>query len=108
MPLVSLPISSCARGLRHDPAEARDDARQHRAVIPKFKQIGATKIRDPRSRFAIDHDIQNITPENLGKYAKIDAFAREQGSISIRRHGDFASGDGRAGVRHAGSLVVGQ
>jgi homoaconitate hydratase len=29
--------------------------------------------------FAIDHDIQNLTPENLGKYAKIDAFAREQG-----------------------------
>ncbi|CAN5483666.1 hypothetical protein BH09PLA1_BH09PLA1_02140 [soil metagenome] len=50
------------------------------AVIPKFKQIGATKIHDPAQPvFAIDHDIQNITPENLGKYAKIDAFAREQG-----------------------------
>ncbi|HQY87623.1 MAG TPA: homoaconitase [Tepidisphaeraceae bacterium] len=50
------------------------------AVIPKFKQIGATKIHDPRQPvFAIDHDIQNVTPENLGKYAKIDAFAREQG-----------------------------
>ncbi|MBC8106600.1 MAG: homoaconitase, partial [Anaerolineae bacterium] len=52
------------------------------AVIPKFKQIcagGATKIFDPSQPvFAIDHDIQNITPENLGKYAKIDAFAREQ------------------------------
>src|SRR5439155_14573531 len=50
------------------------------AVIPKFKQIGATKIFDPRQPvFAIDHDIQNLSPENLGKYAKIDAFAREQG-----------------------------
>src|SRR5688572_24848719 len=53
------------------------------AVIPKFKQIGAggtQKIHDPAQPvFAIDHDIQNITPENLGKYAKIDAFAREQG-----------------------------
>ncbi len=50
------------------------------AVIPKFKQIGATKIADPSQPvFAIDHDIQNVTPENLGKYAKIQAFAREHG-----------------------------
>src|SRR5262249_25993191 len=50
------------------------------AVIPKFKQIGATKIFDPKQPvFAIDHDIQNVTPENLTKYSKIDAFAREQG-----------------------------
>src|SRR4051812_43934353 len=50
------------------------------AVIPKFKQIGATRIADPgQPVFAIDHDIQNITPENLGKYAKIDAFAAEHG-----------------------------
>jgi homoaconitate hydratase len=50
------------------------------AVIPKFKQIGATRIADPKQPvFAIDHDIQNLTPENLGKYVKIDAFAREQG-----------------------------
>ncbi len=50
------------------------------AVIPKFKQIGATRIADPAQPvFAIDHDIQNVTPENLGKYAKIQAFAREQG-----------------------------
>src|SRR6266403_322597 len=48
------------------------------AVIPKFKQIGATKIADPAQPvFAIDHDIQNTSPENLAKYAKIDAFARE-------------------------------
>ncbi|MFW5653612.1 MAG: hypothetical protein ACOC0P_06160, partial [Planctomycetota bacterium] len=50
------------------------------AVIAKFKSMGATKIRDPRQPvFAIDHDIQNTSPENLGKYAKIAAFARRHG-----------------------------
>jgi homoaconitate hydratase len=50
------------------------------AVIPKFKQIGATKIADPAQPvFAIDHDIQNTSPENLAKYARIEAFAREHG-----------------------------
>jgi len=50
------------------------------AVIPKFKQIGATAIADPAQPvFAIDHDIQNVTPKNLEKYAKIEAFAREHG-----------------------------
>src|SRR5439155_6601086 len=48
------------------------------AVIPKFRQIGASRIADPRQPvFAIDHDIQNLSPENLGKYAKIESFARE-------------------------------
>ncbi len=50
------------------------------AVIPKFKQIGATAIADPAQPvFAIDHDIQNTTPKNLEKYAKIEAFAKEHG-----------------------------
>src|SRR4029077_12610124 len=50
------------------------------AVIPKFKQIGATAIADPAQPvFAIDHDIQNVTPKNLEKYAKIEAFADEHG-----------------------------
>jgi len=50
------------------------------AVIPKFKQIGATEIADPgQPVFAIDHDIQNVTPKNLEKYAKIEAFAHEHG-----------------------------
>jgi homoaconitate hydratase len=50
------------------------------AVMPKFKQIGATAISDPgQPVFAIDHDIQNTTAKNLEKYAKIEAFAREQG-----------------------------
>lgn len=65
------------------------------AVIPKFKQIirgagvggagvgGAgvpPAIYNPRQPvFAIDHDIQNTSPDNLGKYAKIEQFAREHG-----------------------------
>src|SRR5213595_3769630 len=50
------------------------------AVIPKFKQIGATTIADPAQPvFAIDHDIQNTSPENLAKYAKIEKFAAEHG-----------------------------
>src|SRR6266576_2447613 len=50
------------------------------AVIPKFKQIGATAIADPSQPvFAIDHDIQNTSPENLAKYAKIDKFAADHG-----------------------------
>lgn len=55
------------------------------AVIPKFREICklagiAPKVHDPgQPVFAIDHDIQNQTPENLGKYAKIEAFAREFG-----------------------------
>lgn len=52
------------------------------AVIPKFHALAGkdARIRDPRQPvFAIDHDIQNTTPENLGKYARIEAFAREQG-----------------------------
>jgi homoaconitate hydratase len=50
------------------------------AVIPKFKQIGATAIADPgQPVFAIDHDIQNTSPENLAKYGKIDKFAADHG-----------------------------
>lgn len=62
------------------------------AVMSKFKEIfkglkalglpslGFEKIHDPRQPvFAIDHDIQNVTPENLGKYAKIESFAKEHG-----------------------------
>jgi homoaconitate hydratase len=50
------------------------------AVMGKFKSIGATKIADPRQPvYAIDHDIQNTSPENLAKYSKIEAFARIHG-----------------------------
>jgi homoaconitate hydratase len=50
------------------------------AVIAKFKAIGATKLADSRQPvFALDHDIQNTSEENLAKYRKIEAFAREHG-----------------------------
>ncbi|MCA9753584.1 MAG: homoaconitase, partial [Gemmatimonadetes bacterium] len=50
------------------------------AVIPKFRSIGARKIFDPAQPvFALDHDVQNESPENLAKYARIEAFAKEQG-----------------------------
>lgn len=55
------------------------------AVIPKFGEMvrgvaGAVRVHDPRQPvFAIDHDIQNTSPENLGKYAKIEKFAAEHG-----------------------------
>jgi len=50
------------------------------AVMAKFRSIGAKKVHDPRQPvFAIDHDIQNTSPENLAKYAKIGQFARQQG-----------------------------
>ncbi len=50
------------------------------AVIPKFESMGATKIADPHQPvFALDHDIQNTSPDNLAKYAKIEAFAKAHG-----------------------------
>ncbi len=50
------------------------------AVIKKFQSNGATKVHDPSQIvFALDHDIQNRSDDNLGKYGKIEAFAREQG-----------------------------
>ena len=52
------------------------------AVIPKFRSIAGEegRVADPgQPVFAMDHDIQNTSPENLGKYAKIESFARPQG-----------------------------
>ncbi|MEC9374558.1 MAG: aconitase family protein, partial [Planctomycetota bacterium] len=50
------------------------------AVIPKFQSIGATRLADPKQPvFGMDHDVQNTSPENLAKYAKIQAFAKEHG-----------------------------
>ncbi len=50
------------------------------AVIPKFKSIGATKIANPRQVvFTLDHNVQNRSDENLAKYARIEAFAKEMG-----------------------------
>ena len=46
-------------------------------VMLKFDSIGVSEVFNSRQPvFAIDHDIQNTTPENLGKYAKIEKFAR--------------------------------
>lgn len=52
------------------------------AVIPKFHAIAGREspVADRlQSVFAMDHDIQNHTPENLGKYATIRAFAHRHG-----------------------------
>ncbi len=52
------------------------------AVIGKFISIVGEngKIHDPQQPvFAMDHDIQNTSPENLAKYSKIESFARRQG-----------------------------
>jgi homoaconitate hydratase len=50
------------------------------AVMKKFQAIGAKQIHDPKQVvFALDHDIQNRSEENLKKYRAIEQFAREQG-----------------------------
>jgi homoaconitate hydratase len=50
------------------------------AVMKKFKAIGANRLDDSRQVvFALDHDIQNRSEENLTKYRDIEAFAREHG-----------------------------
>lgn len=50
------------------------------AVLKKFRGLGAAQIHDPRQPvFALDHDVQNRSEENLAKYASIEGFARDQG-----------------------------
>jgi len=50
------------------------------AVLSKFKGLEVARVHDPRQPvFTLDHDIQNTSEENLAKYRKIEAFAREQG-----------------------------
>ena len=50
------------------------------AVLKKFKAIGVKKVLDARQPvFALDHDIQNTSEQNLKQYASIEAFAKEQG-----------------------------
>jgi homoaconitate hydratase len=78
------------------------------AVIPKFRSIGAAKVADPAQPvFTLDHDIQNTSAENLGKYAAIEAFARQHGIVFH----PAGSGIGHQlmverGFVHPGSLVV--
>jgi homoaconitate hydratase len=83
------------------------------AVIPKFKSIfeGAAepRIHDPSQPvFAIDHDIQNHTPENLAKYTRIATFAREH-NIDFYPAGTGISHQVMVEQGYAipGSLVVG-
>lgn len=79
------------------------------AVMAKFKTIGTPKIHNPQQPiFAIDHDIQNTSPENLTKYAKIAQFARQH-KIDF-----YPAGSGIShqiiienGYATPGSLVVG-
>lgn len=48
------------------------------AVIPKFRSIGAKRIRNSRQPvFALDHNVQDTSEANLQKYSKIEAFAKD-------------------------------
>ncbi len=50
------------------------------AVIPKFKSIGAKRVFNPRQVvFTLDHNVQDTGEDNLRKYGKIEAFAKEHG-----------------------------
>ncbi len=52
------------------------------AVIPKFKEIGATKMADPSQPvFTLDHNVQDKSEANLKKYRAIEDFAREHGVV---------------------------
>jgi homoaconitate hydratase len=49
-------------------------------VLGKFRALGGTQVLDATQPvFALDHEIQNTSPENLAKYDAIETFAREQG-----------------------------
>ena len=50
------------------------------AVIPKFRELGAQCVANPRQAvFTLDHDIQNTSQQNLDKYTRIADFASEMG-----------------------------
>jgi len=50
------------------------------AVIPKFRNIGAKKIANPRQVvFTLDHNVQDKSEKNLNKYKNIENFAGEMG-----------------------------
>ncbi len=50
------------------------------AVMKKFAGLKAGGVHDPRQPvFALDHDIQNRSAENLEKYGRIQAMAEDQG-----------------------------
>ncbi len=48
------------------------------AVMGKFRSMGALKMANPRQPvFALDHNIQDKSDENLAKYTSIEKFAAE-------------------------------
>ena len=78
------------------------------AVIPKFEGLfdsrEAAEIEDPTQIvLALDHDIQNHTPENLGRYAAIERFARRH-RVEFHRAG---SGIGHQLMIERGHVVPG-
>jgi homoaconitate hydratase len=79
------------------------------AVIPKFRAIGASRVRDPEQPvFALDHDVQNESPDNLAKYARIEAFAKEHGiAFFPAKSGISHQIMAEEGFVHPGTFVVG-
>ncbi|MBX3361452.1 MAG: hypothetical protein KF912_14435 [Phycisphaeraceae bacterium] len=78
------------------------------AVIPKFHALfesrEAAAIHDPTQPvLALDHDIQNHTPENLGRYATIERFARAH-ALEFHRAG---SGIGHQLMLERGHVIPG-
>ncbi len=52
------------------------------AVIPKFKEIGATRMADSSQPvFTLDHNVQDTSEANLKKYGAIEDFAEEHGVV---------------------------
>ena len=50
------------------------------AVMGKFKAIGAKNMANPRQpMFALDHNVQDKSEDNLKKYKSIEDFAKEMG-----------------------------
>lgn len=51
------------------------------AVIPKFMELGSTRLYNPSQVvFTLDHDIQNLSSNNIAKYRKIEEFASRMGN----------------------------
>ncbi len=80
------------------------------AVLKKFQGLGASRVHDPlQPVYALDHEIQNTTPENLAKYATIEGFAKEQGIVfHPGRRGHRPPAHGGERLRPSGRLHGGQ
>ena len=71
------PVTGDVAWLRPDRLMTHDNTS---AVLARFRAIGKSRVVDPsRLVVALDHDIQNRSPEHRAKYAAIEAFARAQG-----------------------------